>query len=738
MENRVQFLPLLKKNAADIFRAYSTVFFLDSVAAGVFISVTTFLIPNIGITGIVAVLSALSVRLFITFSQQTFELLLFNSLLVGLAIGAFFTLNGKVLILTVAATFFTIAVSAALSHLFTRGAQLPVLSLPFLLVAAISILAARKSMVSESVLNGNFYDRSWLNIYYENSFWINFFESLGATYFSPHIVAGVVIFIVILFRSRYLAFLSLSGFALGSTVLKNILDQDTVIDLLSWTGFNFALVAMALGGVFLIPGLLSFIVAMLAVVLSAFILVAMQDFLFVYELPVLVLPFVFISLVFLLALRAREDRKQPWLAPQPGLPEVNFENARLAKVRNGEFNSIPLLPPFYGEWHVYQGFNGSHTHKDQWQHALDFYILVDGKSFDNGGKDLTDYFCYGLPVLSPVHGQVIRIQSGLPDNVPGEVDIKNNWGNFVLIRLEGGFHVLVAHLKKSSILVKEGAWVKPGERLAACGNSGRSPQPHLHIQVQNNAELGSPTVPFHLQSIIYHPSDQSGGEYRLANIPLTGESIEPAAIDEKLLDPLHMPVGRQLSYEFFNENERDAQFVTLKVELTLLGEFRLVSNSGASAAFVENNGVLAFYDRRGPKDKLLDLWLLSNGLTPLAKVVQKWSDSPSAYLLPLNKVQTLWLKSLRPLGCGIDSRYSRKWVSQNQYWLQKSIHEIRVGHVLCRAEVESLIDPFLGCKEMSLRCGPHQWKAILKEVGLSTDEGIPGWTIPGKPQEISE
>ena len=44
----------------------------------------------------------------------------------------------------------------------------------------------------------------------------------------------------------------------------------------------------------------------------------------------------------------------------------------------------------------------------------------------------------GLPVLSPAHGQVVRVCDHLADNPPGEVDTKNNWGNFVLVRLDSG------------------------------------------------------------------------------------------------------------------------------------------------------------------------------------------------------------------------------------------------------------------------------------------------------------
>ena len=40
-----------------------------------------------------------------------------------------------------------------------------------------------------------------------------------------------------------------------------------------------------------------------------------------------------------------------------------------------ELSWLTLLPPFLGQWQVYQGFDGPHTHKDQWRFALDFHRL---------------------------------------------------------------------------------------------------------------------------------------------------------------------------------------------------------------------------------------------------------------------------------------------------------------------------------------------------------------------------
>ena len=361
-----------------------------------------------------------------------------------------------------------------------------------------------------------------------------------------------------------------------------------------------------------------------------------------------------------------------------------------------------------------------------------------GQSFNDRGANLDDYFCFGLPVISPVSGQIVRASDKLPDNTPGEVDVKNNWGNFILIRLENGLHVLLAHLRQHSIKVAEGDHVKPGDQLAACGNSGRSPQPHVHLQVQREASLGSPTQPFHLTSVLV--SDEKDQlEYQLVARPQEGRCVQAVEQDEQLSAQLHLPVGRTLRYKItaFDEGreKNEEKEVVLRVELTLLGQFRLVSDSGASAAFEEINGVLAFYDRQGPKDLLLDSWMLANGLTPLTDRAHRWHDAPSASLLPLSIFQRIWLWLWRPLGCGLKTNYQRQWNHENGSWLQEGEHKLHLGGRELSATTESILDPVYGCVRIKLEVGLRQWLATLLDTGQVADQGVPGWSV-GMSEEI--
>ncbi len=711
---------LAGRHLGDTFRAYSAIFFLDSPAAGALLLAGTFVYPNVGAAGLLAGVTGLAAARSFSFPASQRSVCILNSLLVGLSLGAFYQLDARLALLIVIGAAMAVFVSAALADLLWRQERLPVLVIPFLLVAGVTALVAREAGGLVAFEGPAIVTIDWLPPRLHE-----FLSLLGATFFTAHPAAGAIVIGVILWRSRYLTLLAILAVLAGGATLS-LLAAGRHPLLVDWAGFNLVLTAIAVGGIYTVPGWASFATAMLAVVVACVLLVACQDLLFVYGLPLIALPYILTTLVFLMALRTRLSIAPPWLATQSGMPEQNYERARLARVRNGAVDSVPLLLPVLGRWQIYQGFDGEHTHRPPWQHALDFHISEDGRSFRGSGTRLEEFHCFGLPVLSPAHGQVARVRDYLADNAPGEVDIRNNWGNFVLIRLASGLHVLLAHLRQDSLRVKEGDWVQPGQPLGACGNSGRSPQPHLHLQVQRDASLGSPTAPFHLCSLLCHEQGAES-EYRVTLRPGRGETVEAAVVDPRLAHPLHLPVGRQLTYRVEGPGADSGGERKLRVELSLLGQFRLVSDSGASAAFEESNGVLAFYDRSGHPDTFLDIWLLACGLTPLSESARRWQDSPSSTLLPASPAQRLLVGILFPLGCGLDSRYRRRFSRDDGRWHQEGTHWLRVGKQVLSATTDCLLDPETGFSAVSCTFGTRRWQARLTDLGLAGDEGIPGW-----------
>src|SRR5699024_315037 len=61
----------------------------------------------------------------------------------------------------------------------------------------------------------------------------------------------------------------------------------------------------------------------------------------------------------------------------------------------------------------------------------------------------------------------------------------------------GAVFVALCHLRRGSIAVRPGQAVRIGERLADCGNSGNSTEPHLHLQAMSAPDPTSArAVPF--------------------------------------------------------------------------------------------------------------------------------------------------------------------------------------------------------------------------------------------------
>lgn len=113
---------------------------------------------------------------------------------------------------------------------------------------------------------------------------------------------------------------------------------------------------------------------------------------------------------------------------------------------------------------------------------------------------------YGQPVLAPAEGTVVQVHDGEPDHearrsqltlIPyafGQAGRLRQGaaglaGNYVVIRLaEGRGYVALVHLKRGSPAVAPGDAVRTGDVLAACGNSGNSTEPHLHLQVMDGPD----------------------------------------------------------------------------------------------------------------------------------------------------------------------------------------------------------------------------------------------------------
>jgi len=716
----------LKTDIEGLFRAYASILFSPNIWLGVLFVLATFWFPNIGLAGLLAAAAGMVTATILKFRNLESGLHVYNSLLVGLSLGASYQLDIHLAVLIIFAGVLAVFVTVAMADLAWKMNRLPALSVSFVLVALMTTLAAQ----SYGTLS-RYLEPQALHDIVISSQVDQFFTALGSTFFTPHPIAGILMFVGLLLASRYLALLAVAGFVVGFNTYS-FLSGSPHPDLVAWNGFNFILVTMAIGGVFTIPSKQTFLLALLAAAMTALVTASAETFMLIYGLPVMAVPFLLITLTMLLALTHRPSTPELQLnLDKPDLPEKSYERARLAKVRQGELNSVPLHAPFFGTWQVYQGFNGPHTHQAPWQHALDFYITQAGKSYQSHGTTLEDYYCFGLPVFAPVEGYVVKVLDSLPDNPPGQVDTENNWGNHVLIRLPSGLCVLLAHLQQHSIKVGLGAYVTVGAQIAKCGSSGRSPQPHLHLHVQYGEMLGANTYPFHLNTVLHQASKHQAMQNQTFNYllfcrPLEGESIVAAKTDKMLKKSLFMKVGQKLVYHWSDGQQTSTHSLT--VSLNLLGEMRLTSTSGANVAVIFNDNVLACYDRQGSQDLFLDAWLLAMGLTPLQEGELLWSDAADMALMPKTLLQKILTTVFKPMGGGLKSEYQRHW--QGDAWQQSATHALSfITGQRIHATSQVVIQPDLGCVSFTLTTANHSYAAQLQTIEQQADSGIPAWSI---------
>jgi hypothetical protein len=380
--------------------------------------------------------------------------------------------------------------------------------------------------------------------------------------------------------------------------------------------FNFILIAIAVGGIYLIPSVKSYLLAIISVCTATILLDAVLVFWANFSIPAFTLPFNIVSLTFVYVLGLIKYPQMAWIikhTPEETL-DLYLSNKRRYK---GEERTIML--PFSGKWTVYQGFNGKWTHKGSWKYAYDFVITdEDGSTYKSDGFKPEDYFCYRKPVLSPVSGRVVKVIKNIPDNPIGEVNKIHNWGNLVIIKCESQYYVEISHFAEDSIKVEEGNWVERGNLLGHCGNSGYSPQPHIHVQVQETDTVGGYTIPFSFVNYL------TGAKYSANDLPDEDTIVEPLYIENKYDSLTSFSLDEEYHYEVFNDGKK-IDDLNLKVEMEIDGTFYFNSGKG-KLYFGKHEGTFYFFSTEG-NDPYLKLMFQALPRLPLSfRENLEWND----------------------------------------------------------------------------------------------------------------
>ncbi|MFH0757026.1 MAG: urea transporter [Bacteroidota bacterium] len=605
--------------------SYGQVFFSDHWGFAVILMVVTMFDLYAGLLGFLSVITTNLAGFLLGFDKKIISkgVFGFNSLLVGLGLGIYFAPNLHLVLVIIIGAILTLLIAVTLQGVIGKYA-LPYLSIPFLISIWVLTLATKEFAalgISERgiytfndlyTLGGDPLVRLyewWNHLQLPRSLRV-YFISLGAILFQYNLLSGIILSLGLLLYSRISFTLSLIGFYTAYIFYETIGASISELSY-SYIGFNYILTSIAVGGFFIIPSKRSYLWVVLLIPIVAMITISLARVFAVFSLPIYSLPFNLVVLLFLYALkfRIKPSVALSEVLIQHNSPEKNLYAFHNDVVRFRQFGQVPVRLPFLGTWTISQAHDGEYTHKNEFRHAWDFVIMDTGeKQFMGSGDLLTDYYCYDKRILAPADGTVELVVDRVPDNIVGEVNLKENWGNTVIIKHDDHLYTSLSHLKEGSVRVKEGDPVREGDEIGRCGNSGRSPYPHLHFQVQETPYIGSVTKEVPISYYILH----SGLGFRLKSfdIPSTGDLVSNIEKNDLLYNAFHFIPGKRYHFDVTMNGEKGTSSWEVNTDPYNNAYIRCI-RSGAMAYFINDGNLLYFTHYSGDKGSLLYYFFLS-------------------------------------------------------------------------------------------------------------------------------
>ncbi len=616
---------LLKDTFNGILNSYSIIFFQDNKILASILLLVSFLNFWAGVSGLLAVLFVLALGKTMHLHQATLNsgYYSFNALLVGLGMGTFFDPSFVFFSLLALAALLTLLLSVSMGGWLYKY-KLPFLSVPFVITFWFVVLP------SSHFENLGLTQRSifWINELYAvggndllelfktiDSFQVHqlvdtYLRSLSSIFFQSNLIAGFLIAIALLISSRIMFSLSIIGF-LSAYLFAQFTGSEAASINYYNIGANYMMVAFAIGGFFTIPSRQSYLWTVLLIPLTSLVLLFFYKLLGFIQLPVFSLPFSFVTILFIYFLQMRTKAEMLVLTPlQLNSPEKNLYTYQNNVERLSGLYYFAVNLPFIGEWTVTQAHEGEYTHKGEWRHAFDFMITdTDGRSFKNDGFQLSDYYCYNKPVFAPADGYIELIQDNIDDNIPGQVNTVNNWGNSIVIRHLNGLYSQVSHLRKGTFKVQQGEFVHKGDLLANCGNSGRSPEPHIHFQMQIHPVIGAKTIDY---PFAYFYKVNSGGDALVQyKKPQKGDIVTPVSSDKFMFNAFNILPDSVLNMKYAKngENEKIERWDTYTDAFNQ--KYFYCAETSSTAYYMNDGSMFYFTAFYGNKNSLLYYFYLS-------------------------------------------------------------------------------------------------------------------------------
>jgi urea transporter len=653
--------------------SYSIVFFLNNRLFAIGMIVLSFFNFYAGLSGLIATMTAVLIANTMGFDKIQLRqgLYSFNALLIGLGMGTFFDPGFVYFSLLFLAVLLTLILSVTLGGWLGKYG-LPHLSIPFVIGFWLIVLPS-SSFENLGLTQRNIY---WINEAYSvgGSNLVNFLQSidsltinklsdtylrsLSSIFFQNNLLSGLLISVLLLISSRIAFTLSIIGF-LTAYFFASFTGSATAGFSYYNIGANYIMTALAVGGFFVIPSKKSYLWTILLVPLTSLVLLFMTKLFNGIQLPVFSLPFSVVVIYFIYFLMLRRNPAGLILTPiQNYSPESNLYSYANNKIRLAQLLYYPLHLPFWGEWIVSQGHNGQYTHKGEWGKAFDFMLLDEEmKSFTGNGTRCEQYHCYNKPILAPADGVVEEIIDGIEDNDIGKSDLLNNWGNTITIRHLPGLYTQLSHLRKDSFKVAVGDHVKCGDILANCGNSGRSPQPHLHFQVQASPKPGTKTISYPFS--YYLGAGSNGKKLFSFALPVEGEIISGVRTDNLLKRAFDLSPGTLLKFRYTDQSGLEHFNKWEAFTDAYNNSYLYCDTTNSSAYYVNDGNMLYFTTFYGSKNSLLYYFYL----TAFKVLLGHYENLEIVDQLPLNTLPNrngmIWINDfIAPFANRVKAKYS--------------------------------------------------------------------------------
>jgi murein DD-endopeptidase MepM/ murein hydrolase activator NlpD/urea transporter len=614
--------------------AYATVIFSADPWVGGVLCAASLLAPWIGICGLAGTVVALVAARGVGFERAAIDdgRLLFNSLLSSLALGCWAPPGAlsplAMVLLMVMVSLCALGLTLILNHMTLVLVGTASRSLAYCVVGlGLNWLLARIIPVAAVPAPTSWLDGS-LGLPGVVESWS---RSLGTIFFAPTVVAGLFATLALALASRLSLLYAVLGYAISALFLREL---GLAFAQSYWLQLDAMLCAVALGGVFFVPSRASLALAALGAGLCVVIGVALTQGLRWVDAPILTLPFNLVVLGISGAMRWRVAQGGPRAVLFPGKnPEATFHADRLWRLRNPEAQLPALAAPFAGRWVITQGFDGAHTHRGAWRHALDFEVAgPEGGANRPAHASVHDYPSFNAPILAPADGRVVRLVDDVADNAIGGSNLSANWGNTLVLELAPGLYAQLSHFRRHGFKVREGDRVRQGQLLGYLGNSGRSPVPHLHLQMQTAPDIGSPTIPFRLRS--YRTwADSHGGNFQFRGLPQLSETVAGVHRARWMEACFDFATATTQVYRVFTAQGEERE--TIQFENQPGGAVILRSvEKAARLCLAQNDGHFTPVEFQGLRGSLLAVFLSCGRIPLLAEAGLQWRDyaDPSSTL----------------------------------------------------------------------------------------------------------